>query len=190
MRRLNRRPGLTVGRGCAIHPSAMLDLAEGGSIVLGNNVTLCAGALICPHGGKIELGDNVYVGPYCVIYGHGGLTIGRDTLVAAQTVIIPANHRFDRTDVPIRALPVTRLGVTIGEDCWIASGVKILDGVDVGRGCVIGAGAVVTRSVPEFSIAVGVPARVVGNRERGAPGSVASAAPAAANLESAVHGQP
>lgn len=164
VRRLNRTPGVTAGEGCRVDPRAILDLSEGGTIELGKNVQVCAGAMLSPHGGTIRLGENVYVGPYCVLYGHGGLSVGNDTMIAAQCVIIPANHGFDRTDVPMRVQPLTKIGIEIGEDCWLAAGVKILDGVRIGRGCLIGAGAVVTRSVAEYSIARGVPARVVGRR--------------------------
>ena len=65
---------------------------------------------------------------------------------------------------PIGQQPETRQGIEIGDDVWIATGCRILDGVKIGRGCVVGAGAVVTQSLPDYSIAVGVPARIVGNR--------------------------
>jgi acetyltransferase-like isoleucine patch superfamily enzyme len=66
--------------------------------------------------------------------------------------------------VPIAQQGITRQGIVIGEDVWIGCGARILDGVQIGNGAVIGAGAVVTRSVPDYCIAVGVPAKVVGRR--------------------------
>jgi acetyltransferase-like isoleucine patch superfamily enzyme len=67
---------------------------------------------------------------------------------------------------------VKRFGITIGDDCWIGNRATILDGVRIGRGCVIGAAAVVTRDLPEFSVAVGVPARIVRDRRAAAaPGA-------------------
>jgi serine acetyltransferase len=165
--RLTADGRVRVGKGCHIDPAARIDLSWGGSIQLGNWCCLCHGALLAPYGGKITFGDRVYIGPYCVVYGHGDLTVGKYTMIAAHTVIIPANHAFDRLDQPICDQPVTRLGVEIGEDCWIASGVRILDGVRIGNGCVVGAGAVVTRSLPDYSIAVGVPAKVLRSRRAG-----------------------
>lgn len=122
------------------------------------------GVIIAASGGIIRIGDNVFIGPYSVIYGHGGLTIGPGTLIAAHTVIIPANHQYERPDVPISQQGITRQGIAIGEDVWIGCGARILDGVQIGNGAVIGAGAVVTRAVPDYGIAVGVPAKVVGRR--------------------------
>jgi len=173
---LRADPRLRLGPDQQIDPAARFDLSWGGSLQTGQYCCFCHGALIAPYGGKITFGDRVYVGPYCVIYGHGDLTVGRNTMIAAHTVIIPANHAFDRLDQPICEQPVTRVGVEIGEDVWIASGVRILDGVRIGKGCVIGAGAVVTRSLPDYSVAVGVPAKVIKTRRPTEPAQQALAA--------------
>ena len=169
MARLRSRPGVSIGPGCCVHPAACFDPTNGGTVRLGRNVQVCAGAILSPHGGSIELGDNTFVGPYCVLYGHGGLAIGHDTMIAAHTVIVPANHGFARTDLPIAKQPIAAHGIEIGADCWIACGCRILDGVSIGPGSVIGAGAVVTTSIPAMSVAVGVPARVVRARQPAEP---------------------
>ena len=62
----------------------------------------------------------------------------------------------------------------IEDDCWIGSGVRILDGVTIGHGSIVGAGAVVTKSIPPYSIAVGVPAKVVSQRKQEPQVSVVS----------------
>jgi acetyltransferase-like isoleucine patch superfamily enzyme len=80
-------------------------------------------------------------------------------------VIIPANHGFERIDVPMNTQPLTKKGIVIGEDVWIGSGCRILDGVHIGGGSVIGAGSVVTKNIGPYSIALGVPARIVGSRQ-------------------------
>jgi acetyltransferase-like isoleucine patch superfamily enzyme len=162
---LNCRPGVSVGANCRIHRTVLLDLSEGGSVILGRNVQLCAGVILAPQGGRIEIEDGTFIGPYCVLYGHGGLTVGKCSMIAAHSVVIPANHVFSRIDVPIRMQAETRLGIEIGDDVWIGCGVRILDGLRIGNGSVIGAGAVVTRDVPEGSVAVGVPARIVRKRD-------------------------
>ncbi|MCK7515996.1 MAG: acyltransferase [Desulfobacterales bacterium] len=72
--------------------------------------------------------------------GDGGLTIGNNVRIAAHTVIIPANHVFDDVNIPIRKQGLSKKGIVIEDDVWIGSGVKILDGVVIGKGCVIGAG--------------------------------------------------
>jgi len=159
--------GIRIGRKCKIHRTVIFDLTAGGSIALGDGVEIWPGVILTSHGGTIEIGDRVYIGPYCVFYGQGGLRIGHDTMIATHSVVIPSNHGFELSEVPIQNQPLRNLGIEIGEDCWLGCGVRVLDGVKLGKGCVIGAGAVVTRSVPENAIAKGVPARVTGMREVG-----------------------
>lgn len=135
------------------------------------------GAILAPYGGSVRLGESVFVGPYCVLYGHGGLTIGKNSLIAAHTVIIPSNHGFADRDSPIATQPATSVGIHIGEDVWLGAGVRVLDGVTIGRGCVVAAGAVVTKSLPDYAIAVGVPARVIRYRGQTEPGAASVDAP-------------
>jgi acetyltransferase-like isoleucine patch superfamily enzyme len=81
--------------------------------------------------------------------------------------IFAENHRFADPTVIMKEQGVTRARVVIEDDCWIASGSTILAGVRIGRGSVVAAGAVVTKSVPPYSVVAGVPARVVRSREPG-----------------------
>jgi acetyltransferase-like isoleucine patch superfamily enzyme len=74
------------------------------------------------------------------------------------------NHVFDDPNRLIRQQPLTCKGITIEDDCWIGTGVRILDGVTIGQGSVIGAGAVVNKDIPPYSVAVGVPAKVISKR--------------------------
>lgn len=164
-----------VGRPVHVHWLANVSLRSrlrivgGGSLTIGAHTRIYEGALLLTYGGALELGEYCSVNPYCVLYGLGGLRIGNGVRIATHTVIVPANHTFDEPNTPIRLQPETRQGVVIEDDVWIGAGCRILDGVRIGRGCVVGAGAVVTRSLPERSVAVGVPARVVGQRGDAAP---------------------
>jgi acetyltransferase-like isoleucine patch superfamily enzyme len=167
--RLNMRSGVQVDRSIYIARSAKIQIDTdrcviGGRILVSERVTISDGAIIAPYGGSIEIGAHAYVGPYCVLYGHGGLTIGRNTMIGAHTIIIPANHGRTRRDEPMNVQPLTTKGITIGEDLWIGAGCKILDGVHIGDGAVIGAGSVVTKHIEAYSIAFGVPARSAGSR--------------------------
>ena len=135
------------------------------SIDFGNDVRIREGCYIDAHSGWIRLANKVFLGPQCMIYGHGGLTVGENTMIAGQTAIIPANHVFDRTDIPLRDQGETAKGVVIEENVWIGAKCLILDGVRIGHDAIIGGGSVVTKDVPPYSIAVGSPARVIKNRK-------------------------
>lgn len=115
-------------------------------------------------GHHITIGNNVGIGEYAYLGGAGGLTIGNDCIVGQYFSCHPENHNCDNLLTPIRHQGVNRQGIVIGPDCWIGSKVTILDGVTIGAGCVIAAGAVVNRSFPPNSIIGGVPARLLKNR--------------------------
>lgn len=105
-----------------------------------------------------EVGARVYVGPFGCL---GDVTLEDDVLIGAH-VSVPnggSQHGIDRLDVPVREQPGTWTRLTIGRDSWVGDRAVVL--ADVGRHCVVGAGAVVTKPVPDYAIAVGVPARVV-----------------------------
>lgn len=104
---------------------------------------------------------NVYVGPGC----HLGLVhLERDVLIAAGVHVPsgPDTHGSERLDIPIREQPGRLAQIRIGEGTWVGSAAIVL--ADVGRHCVIAAGSVVTRPIPDFSVAAGVPARVIRDR--------------------------
>jgi len=113
----------------------------------------------------IEIGEGTYIGPYTCFAGPGHIKVGKDCLVAAHTGIAANNHNFTDLEQAIRHQGVTREGVVIEDDCWLGYKVSVLDGVTIGQGSVIGAGAVVTKDIPPYSIATGVPARVVASRK-------------------------
>jgi acetyltransferase-like isoleucine patch superfamily enzyme len=173
--RLNMRSGVQIDRFTYIAETAKIqidtdDCVLGGSVRISEGVVISDGVIIAPYGGSIEIGASAYIGPYCVLYGHGGLTIGRNTMIGAHTIILPANHGLTRVDRPMNSQGLTKNGIAIGEDVWIGAGCKILDGVHIGNGTVIGAGAVVTRDIDAYSIAFGVPAKVAGRRHGSSDG--------------------
>jgi acetyltransferase-like isoleucine patch superfamily enzyme len=112
-----------------------------------------------------EVGRGTYVGLYCML---GDVTLEDDVLLGSQVSVINggAQHGIERLDVPIRDQPGTWRRVTIGRGSWIGDRTIVL--ADVGKHCVIGAGSVVTKPIPDYAIAVGVPAKVVRYRS-GAP---------------------
>jgi acetyltransferase-like isoleucine patch superfamily enzyme len=110
---------------------------------------------------KLRVGNNVSIHPMCYINAGGGITIGNDVSIAHATTIMSYSHDYARPDMLIRDAPVIPAPVVIGDNVWIAAGVRIMAGVTIGEHSVVGAGAVVTKDIPPHSIAVGVPARVV-----------------------------
>lgn len=138
--------------------------AQGGTIELGDRVTLDDGVHLQALGGQITLGKRTYLGPYVCMAGPGNITIGNNCLIASHSSLYANNHVFSDPDTIIDEQGVTTEGIVIEDDCWLGTGVRVLDGVTIGRGSVIGAGAVVTKDIPPYAIAVGVPARVVAKR--------------------------
>ncbi|OOO18020.1 hexapeptide transferase [Agrobacterium salinitolerans] len=109
--------------------------------------------------GDIELGDNVSINPYACL--SGKVTIGNGVRIASHVSIVGFNHGFDDIETPIHRQSLTSLGIEIGDDVWIGANAVVLDGVKIGRGAVVAAGAVVAKDVPAMAIAGGVPARVL-----------------------------
>ncbi len=116
------------------------------------------------HPDGLRLDRNVGIAKGCQLNARGQIHIGQDTLLGPNCVIWSQDHVFSDLDVPIRSQGYQRSEVVIEADCWLASGVTVLRGVHLGRGCVVAAGAVVNQSFPDFSIIGGVPARVLGTR--------------------------
>lgn len=114
--------------------------------------------------GYIEIGPRAYLGTGCCLHGHRGLEIGEDTLFAQNVTITPYSHKFDDAARPIIKQGGHCRRVVVGLDCYLGMCVCVLYSADIGEGSVIGAGSVVVKPIPPFSVAVGVPARVFRRR--------------------------
>lgn len=132
----------------------------------GKNVNVERGADI-GSGIHIEIGDNSGVGVNCRV---GKAIIGNNVMMGPEVVVLSAQHRFDRLDIPMceqgGAVPRT---VVIGDDVWIGTRVIILPGRKIGKGAIVGAGAVVTKDVPDYAIVGGNPARIIRYRNKQDP---------------------
>jgi acetyltransferase-like isoleucine patch superfamily enzyme len=136
---------------------------------LGDRVHLDRGVDVKAHQqAEIEIGSHTYIGPYTCLSGDS-IKIGKDCLIASHSGIYANNHIFADPERPIREQGNSYRGIVIEDDCWLGSGVRVVDGVTIGQGSIIGAGAVVTKDIPPYSIAVGVPAKVIGQRAPGSP---------------------
>jgi acetyltransferase-like isoleucine patch superfamily enzyme len=142
---------------------AIIRVVGGGKVRIGPKCELNQFSMLLTYGGDIILGESCSVNPFTIIYGHGGTTIGKGVRIAAHSTIIPANHILGDENKPLFKRGVTVNGISIGDYSWIGTGCRILDGVNIGRHAVLGAGSVVNKSIPDFTIAVGVPAKVIKN---------------------------
>ena len=157
-----RRRGVAIGSGATI--SAFAHLSSDGRLSLGDRCTVGRYATLAPDGGSIVIGDDVSIRAFCVVSGYGGVEIGRDTRVGVGVSILSSSHVFDDPHRPIRTQGLTSKGVHIGNDVMIGTKATVLDGVRIGDGAFIGAGALVRTDVEPLSIVGGIPARVIGRR--------------------------
>lgn len=135
------------------------------NLTLGHNVTIYPEVMFFGDG-TIRICDNVAIGNGTIIYASklGGVTIGSDSMIAAQCYIIDSDHGTKANDL-MRNQKTTVSSVEIGSDVWIAAGCKILKGSCIHDGAIIGASSLVKGEIPSNAIAVGVPARVKKYRE-------------------------
>jgi acetyltransferase-like isoleucine patch superfamily enzyme len=173
----------SIGSSCLIEADVRLHVPK--RIFLGDRVFVGQYSYLDGQTSFMRLGSDVHLARFCTlragergitvhdgagintrtyIDGNGQVEIGRNALLSPGVQVISGNHVFDKPHVPIRDQGTAYGKVTIGEDCWLGTNAIVLPGVTIGRGSVVGAGAVVTRDLPDFSIALGVPARVVGQR--------------------------
>ena len=115
---------------------------------------------VASHPG-IRLGQSAYIGNFCSL---GNVTIEKDVLIASHVSVMNGcrQHGTSRLDIPIRLQPGEYESVTIGEGAWIGEHATVA--ADVGRHCIVGAGSLVLQPIPDYSIAVGSPARIIGDR--------------------------
>lgn len=157
------RPIIHKGKSSSIRDSVI----EGtGNVCIGNNCRLLNSRIICYAPCTIMIGNNVSLNynDYLDCYYDGRIEIGNDTIMGPNVYITNHNHGINR-DKLVRKQPYVGRDTVIGNDVWIGANVSILAGVHIGIGAVIGAGAVVTKDIPEYAVAVGVPARIIKYRE-------------------------
>jgi acetyltransferase-like isoleucine patch superfamily enzyme len=141
-------PGTTVEPGVQILNAANVQI--GRDCLFKEGIYLRAGAQ-----GRITIGDRAAINGFCKIYGHGTVTIGEDAQLGPGVLITTTGHDY-RGQLETSFSPVV-----IGRRVWIGANVTVLPGVEIGDEAVIGAGSVVTKSIPPRVVAVGVPARVI-----------------------------
>lgn len=126
----------------------------------GTDVNIERNAVFTP---ELEIGNNSGVGIDCEVYGP--VTIGDNVMMGPEVVIYTSGHKHDRIDIPMMEQGSSETQpVTIGNDVWIGRRAIIMPGVTIGDGVIIGAGAVVTKNIEPYMVAVGVPAKAIKSR--------------------------
>jgi serine acetyltransferase len=175
-------PGLILGRGLVIRNPAHMSI--GANVAVDDNTFLDAGGrdvsgihlrdgvllsrncIVIAKCGHIVLMDRVDVGFNCVFASAGGITIGASTIIAGNCFFGGGRYNHDRLELPIMDQGVYTQGETvIGENSWIGAGAIVLDGVKLGKGVIVGAGAVVVKDAPDYAVLAGSPARILRIRE-------------------------
>ena len=164
------KKNIIMGKNCKIHNNTKIDaLSTDGvrideDVVLGERTTIeCTGS-IRDLGKGIRIGKNTSFGSDCFFGCAGEVKIGKDVLGGQFIRFHSENHNYSDVNRNIKDQGVNRIGIEVGDNCWIGSGVVFLDGAKVGNGCVIAANAVVRGGIPDNCVIAGVPAKIIKKR--------------------------
>jgi acetyltransferase-like isoleucine patch superfamily enzyme len=150
---------ISLGSNCFIDDNAVLDAKgkENAGLHLADNVYVGRNTILSCKEGSIFVGDYGNISANCSLLSETEIRLGKYCFLAGHCYLVAGgNHRFDDFSIPIMFQPsISKGGIQISDDVWLGAGVIVLDGVKIGKGTVVGAGAVVTGSLPEYSIAVG-----------------------------------
>ncbi len=162
---LNRRRFGGLGRDCRIYSPLKIvgkpHIFIGDRVVVEYKTWLAATPVEAGRTPRLEIGEGTNIGHFNHIYATRNIKIGRHVLTADRVYISDNLHGYEDVDTPVLRQPVRQIApVEIGDGSWLGEGVCVI-GAKIGKGCVIGANAVVTKDVPDYSVAVGIPARII-----------------------------
>ena len=147
------------GKGSVIYRSVRKDITPFHPFVIGKQSVIEDYACINNAVGEICIGDNSRIGLHNTVIGP--VHIGNQVNLAQGVVISGLNHNYQDTNKPISEQGVSTNLISIQDDVWVGANVVIAAGVTIGKHCVIGAGSMVTKDIPDYSVAVGNPAKVI-----------------------------
>ena len=165
-----RKPGqIKIGSRVAIDDVTLLDggVEQETAINLGSGSVISKGCVIQAKARPLKMGENCDIGAHTILSSVGGIILGDSVLIAGNCYIGGGRYHTEDQETPIMYQGVYSRGpVVIGDGTWIGASVTILDGVTIGKGCVIGAGSLVTRDVADYTVAIGSPARIIRQRKQ------------------------
>lgn len=160
-RRIRLGRFVSLGSGCDIDGYGTRGTVFADGSRLGRGCVVTVTSHLSRLGVGFSLGENSGMGDYCHMGASGGIWIGSDVIMGPFVSMHSQEHVFTDSDRPIRLQGTTERGIRVGDNCWIGARVTVLDGTDIGSGCVVAAGAVVKGVFPADSIIAGVPAKVI-----------------------------
>ncbi len=156
---------IRLGDGVIVDDLAVLDAKGSGNegISIGSRVYIGRHSIVYCKNGRIVLGEDVNLSSNCQLYSSNDLRVGRGTLIGAYSYLMSGGAYETDSAIPFSEQEGmgTRGPLIIGEHCWLGARVTVLDGVSIGDHAVVGAGAVVTQTLPPGCVAAGVPAKVL-----------------------------
>ncbi|MEE4310668.1 MAG: DapH/DapD/GlmU-related protein [candidate division KSB1 bacterium] len=160
---------IRIGDNVVIDDNVVLDAKgqDNNGIEIGDNVFIGRNNILNCKNGNIVLKDNVNLGFNCQIFSASHVELGMNALIAAYCYFIGGTHTFERIDVSPLEQRRESKGIILRENIWLGSNVQVMDGVIIGRDAIIGTSAVVNDDIPEYAIAVGIPAKVIRSRKQG-----------------------
>ncbi len=147
------------GKGTVIRRQTRIDVFPWNNFTLGQNCTIESFTTVNNGVGEVQIGNNSRVGIGNTIIGP--VKIGNDVILAQNIVISGLNHGYQDVKIPIKDQPVTMARINIEDEAWIGANSTIVSGVTIGKHCVVAAGSVVTKDVPDYSVVGGNPARII-----------------------------
>lgn len=145
--------------GSRIRPNVRMDVFPFNGFKLGKNAIIEDFSVVNNGVGDVSIGDDTIIGIGNVIIGP--VTVGNNVMFAQHVVLSGLNHGYEDIQHSPKAQPVSRRQIIIADEVWIGANCVVLGGVTIGKHSIVGAGSVVTKNIPPYSVAVGNPAKVI-----------------------------
>ena len=159
--------GGKIGKKVKIYEGVRIVCNHHGAINIGNNVRILRNATISTsESGKISIGNNTHIGESTIIHSDQEITIKDNVIIGPQNIIVDFDHIYQSIDIPIAKQGHNAKRILIEDDVWVSSHCSIIKGIMIGKGSIIGAGSVVNKDISPYSVACGVPAKVIKKREK------------------------
>ncbi|MFN4106152.1 MAG: acyltransferase [Acinetobacter johnsonii] len=149
-----------IGKNVYIGDHVSLIVEQGAILEIADNSFIGESCYIKCFGGKVSIGQDVSINSKSFINGCGGITIGDNTRIGTQSILIASNHKFGEPDLLVKDA-ITKQGVSLGQNIWLGARVTVLDGVSIADDSVIGACSLVSKPLSESGVYVGIPAKKI-----------------------------